>query len=96
MAGTAAGLDDADVLWIDVPILDGVNLPLHLFCLLRVIHIILHLGTQRRIRITFQPDTADRVLCHIAHNPVRCKELGDRRKRILGDGLLGRKDLVLL
>ena len=88
MARTRAGFDDTDFLWVNISIFDLVELSLYFRRLLRIIYIVIHRAAERGLWIAFHPDAAYGVLCHVAHDPIRSKELRHCRKRILGDRFL--------
>ena len=86
MAAAHAGVDDLQLLRLHLCILgtDVLQLLFHLRLLRGLVQIILPVGLVE-VRVPLVPQAAKAVLHHVAHDPVRGKQLGRRRDVLLAD-----------
>ena len=86
MAAAHAGVDDLELFRLHFGVLgaDILQLLLHLRLLRGLVQIILPVGLVE-VRVTLDPQTAKAVFHHVAHDPVRGKQLGRRRDVLLAD-----------
>ena len=94
MSRTTARLNYFQIFGIYVAVFDCINSTLHFFRLFRIRNIILHFILQRRIRITFKPNSTYGIICHITNNPIGRKQLRNSRKRIFCNRLFRSENLV--
>ena len=97
MTAAHAGIDDTDIFRIQLRIFRA-NLSqflLYFRLLLRLLQIVFPPDFQVVIRMSLHPKTAKAVLHHVADDPVRRKELRDRRHFFLRNLALLRKGVVL-
>lgn len=86
VAAAHAGVDATDVLGLELGIAlsDLGQLCLHLGFLLRLREVVFPGSLQGVVRVALHPQAAQAVFHHVAHDPVRGKQLGRCRDVLLG------------